>query len=71
MMIFALLGSVLNLFVIWKIRSLRIKPAAQWRQKPITKSKLVSERFQIAISILTLILLAAEWITHPIVHPIQ
>jgi hypothetical protein len=70
MMIFALLGSVLNLFVIWKIRSLRIKPAAQWRQKPITKSKITSERFQIAISILTLILLAAEWITHPIVHRI-
>jgi hypothetical protein len=70
MMIFALVGSVLNLLVIWKIRSLRIKPAAEWRQKPITKSKLISERFQIAISILTLILLAAEWITHPIVHPI-
>src|SRR5438034_6051227 len=34
MMLFALLGSLLNLFVIWKIRSLRSRPAAQWRQKP-------------------------------------
>src|SRR5437764_9538695 len=54
MMLFALLGSLLNLFVIWKIRSLRSRPAAQWRQKPPTKQKLNSERLQIALSILTL-----------------
>src|SRR5438477_11912532 len=36
MMLFALLGSLLNLFVIWKIRSLRSRPAAQWRQTPPT-----------------------------------
>lgn len=68
MMLFALLGSLINLFVIWKIRSLRSKPASQWRQKPVSAKKLTSERFQIALSILTLILLAAEWITHPMVH---
>src|SRR5205807_9917795 len=42
MMLLALLGSLLNLFVIWKIRSLRSRPAAQWRQKPPTKQKLNS-----------------------------
>lgn len=68
MMLFALFGSLINLFVIWKIRSLRSKPASQWRQKPVTVKKLNSERFQIALSILTLVLLAAEWITHPMVH---
>lgn len=68
MMLFALIGSVLNLFVIWKIRHLRSKPASQWRQKPVTSKKRNSERLQIALSILTLILLAAEWITHPMVH---
>ena len=68
MMLFALFGSVVNLFVLWKIRSLRGKPASQWRQKPVSAKKLTSERFQIALSILTLILLAAEWITHPMVH---
>src|SRR5256885_12851556 len=68
MMIVALVGSLLNLFVIWKIRNLRSKPASQWRQKPIPSRKLNSERIQIVLSILTLILLAAEWITHPMVH---
>jgi hypothetical protein len=68
MMAFALLGSVINLYVVWKVRHLRSKPAAQWRQQPVTKKKLNSERFQIALSILTLLLLAAEWIIHPMIH---
>lgn len=34
----------------------------------VSKKKLNSERFQIALSILTLFLLASEWITHPLVH---
>lgn len=68
MMILALVGALLNLFVIWKIRSLRSKPASQWRQQPVTSRKINSERLQITLSVLTLILLAAEWITHPIVH---
>jgi hypothetical protein len=68
MMVLAFLGSVINLFVIWKVRNLRSKPASAWRQQPVTKKKLNSERFQIALSILTLLLLAAEWITHPLVH---
>ena len=68
MMLFALFGSLINLFVVWKIRNLRDKPASQWRQKPVTAKKLTSERFQIVLSVLTLVLLAAEWITHPMVH---
>ena len=68
MMTLALLGAILNLFVIWKVRNLRSKPAAQWRLQSLTKKKLNSERFQIALSVLTLLLLAAEWITHPLVH---
>jgi hypothetical protein len=68
MMVTALLGALINLFVIWRIRSLRRRPASQWRQQPLTAKKLNSERFQIALSVLTLILLAAEWITHPMIH---
>ena len=68
MMVLALLGAVLNLYVVGKVRRLRSRPAAQWRQQPVTKTKLNSERFQIALSILILLLLAAEWITHPMVH---
>ena len=68
MMLLAFFGAGINLYVIGKVRHLRSKPAAQWRQQPLMKRKLNSERFQIALSILTLLLLAAEWITHPMVH---
>src|SRR5919108_4740592 len=70
MMVLAFLGAVVNLYVIGKVRRLRNKPAAQWRMQPLSKKKLNSERFQFALSILTLLLLAAEWITHPLVHRI-
>jgi hypothetical protein len=68
MMVLAFLGAALNLYVVWKVRHLRKNPSSQWRQQPLTKKKLNSERFQVALSVLTLLLLAAEWITHPIVH---
>jgi hypothetical protein len=68
MMALAFLGAVINLYLIGKVRRLRTRPASQWRQQPVTKKKLNSERFQIALSILSLLLLAAEWITHPMVH---
>ncbi len=68
MMVVACLGAVINLYVVGKVRRLRSRPASQWRQVPLTKKKLNSERFQIALSVLTLLLLAAEWITHPLVH---
>src|ERR1700687_4356852 len=70
MMTLAFLGAVINLYVVWKVRHLRSRPASQWRQQPVTKKKLNSERFQIALSVITLLLLAAEWITHPLVHRI-
>ncbi len=68
MMGVAVLGSVINLYVVWRIRRLRARPAAQWRQQPASKGRLRSEWFQIALAILTLALVAAEWITHRIVH---
>jgi hypothetical protein len=68
MMVLALLGSVINLYVVWKVRRLRSRPASQWRQQLVTKKKLNSERLQITLAILTLLLVAAEWITHPMVH---
>ena len=68
MMFIALAGAGLNLFVIWQIRRLRARPAAQWRIIPVSKKKLRYERIQIALSLLTFFLLAAEWLTHPMVH---
>ena len=70
MMLLAFFGAAINLYVVGKVRRLRKNPASQWRQQPVSKKKLDSERFQIALAILTLLLLAAEWITHPIIHRI-
>jgi hypothetical protein len=68
MMVLAIGGSVLNLYVLWRIRSLRNRPAAQWRRVPQTARQIWSERFQIFLSVLTLCLVLAEWWTHRIVH---
>jgi hypothetical protein len=68
MMWLALLGCVANLYSVWRVRSLRARPAAQWRVRPVTREKIRSERLQIVLAVVTLILLAAEWITHPMIH---
>ena len=68
MMIIALAGSAINLYVLWRIRSLRARPSAQWRSKPVTPKQKRAELLQITLAILTLLLVAAEWITHRIVH---
>jgi hypothetical protein len=68
MMVIAITGSLINLYVIWRIRSLRNRPAAQWRRIPPTPRQIRSEWFQIALAILTFLLVIAEWFTHRIVH---
>jgi hypothetical protein len=68
MMLLALAGALINLYVVWKTRRLRSNPASQWRRQPLSKKKIYSERLQIGLAVLTLVLLSAEWITHPMVH---
>jgi len=68
MMIAATIGSLLNLYVIWRIRTLRARPSSQWRAQPATAKQRRSEMLQIVLAIVTLVLVAAEWITHPMVH---
>ena len=68
MMLLAVVGALLNLFVIWHVRRLRARPAAQWRLSPVPAGKLRSERLQIALAVLTFFCLAAEWVTHPMIH---
>src|SRR5882757_10145575 len=64
MMIAALIGSLINLYVIWRIRSLRARPSSQWRVQAVSPKQRRSEVFQIVLAIATLVLVAAEWITH-------
>ena len=71
MMILATIGSLINLYVIWRIRSLRARPSSQWRVKSATPKQRRSEILQVALAIVTLALVAAEWITHPMVHRVS
>jgi hypothetical protein len=69
MMLLALAGSVLNLVVLWQVWRLRIRPASAWRQMPVSRKKIASEWLQFTLSILTLLLLSAEFIAHRILFP--
>jgi cytochrome b subunit of formate dehydrogenase len=64
MMVIAVFGSVLNLYVVWRIRSLRARPASQWRVQPVAAKQRRSETIQIVLSILTLLLVVAEILAH-------
>ncbi len=60
MVLLALAGAIFNLVALWQVRRLRARTASAWRQKPVAASKLNSERVQLALSLLTLLLLAVE-----------
>ena len=64
MLVFAVLGSCINLYLIWRIRSLRKRPSSQWRQQPITRRRLWGERVQITLAFITLSLVLAEFLGH-------
>ena len=64
MMSLALVGTLLNLVVLWQIRRLRARPAAQWRQTPVSPGKIRMERVQLVLSIVTLVLIAVEEYWH-------
>lgn len=68
MMILAVGGSLVNLYVIWRIRTLRVRPSSKWRVRPATARQRRNETIQIVLAIVTLALVVAEYMTHLIVH---
>lgn len=64
----AALGAIVNLAVLAWIRHLRNQPSAQWRRRELTPKQKRSERWQVIMAILTLILVGLETWTHPMVH---
>ena len=60
MMLIALVGSVVNLVALLQVWRLRRRSASAWRQKPVSAKQRRSERLQLALSVLTLLLLAVE-----------
>ncbi len=68
MLILATVGAVVNLAVIGWIRHLRANPAAQWRQTEASPKQRRSERLQIVLAIVTLVMVGLETWTHPMIH---
>jgi hypothetical protein len=68
MLIAAAAGSLLNLGVLAWIRHLRNQPSAQWRRRELSPKQKRSERLQIALAIITLLLVGLETWTHTKIH---
>src|SRR6187402_2591400 len=68
MEIVAVAGSVINLYAIWRVRSLRSRPSSQWRIAPVAAEKRRAESIQIAIAVVTLLLVVIEWAIHIRLH---
>jgi hypothetical protein len=68
MLILATVGAIVNLAVLAWIQHLRARLSAQWRKREISAKERRSERLQVALAILTLILVGLETWTHPVVH---
>src|SRR5881275_2874548 len=68
MLILAAAGAIINLAVLAWIWHLRSRPSAQWRRRQLSPKQKNSERLQVLLAILTLVLVGLEMWTHPIVH---
>ena len=61
-------GAVLSLLLLWNEQRLRSNPAAAWRIRPFTPSQQRKRILEFVLAILTLVLVAAELITHHWFH---
>jgi hypothetical protein len=68
MLILASVGALINLAVLAWIRHLRSRPSAQWRRRELRSKEKRSERLQVVLAVVTLILVGLETWTHPMVH---
>jgi len=62
------IGAAISLLLLWNEERLRRNPAAAWRMRPLTSQQRRRRWLQLGLAILTLLLVAAELITHPWFH---
>jgi hypothetical protein len=58
------IGAVVSLLLLWNEDRLRRNPAAAWRMRPLTSQQRRRRWLQLGLAVLTLLLIAAELITH-------
>jgi hypothetical protein len=61
-------GALLSLLLLWNEEKLRRNPSAAWRLRPLTKQQRRRRWFNLTAAIVTLLLVIAELITHPLFH---
>ena len=71
MLILGGLGALINLAVLAQIWRLRKRESANWRRRTITDKEKRSERLQIVLAVITLLLVAAETVTHHMIHRVR
>jgi hypothetical protein len=68
MMALALAGSLFTLYIVRRARVLRARPASQWRIRSLTSKEKRKEAFQVVLSVLTILLIVSEIVTHVFVN---
>lgn len=68
MLVFATVGAVVNLGVLFWIWHLRAQRSAHWRRREISSKQKRSEGLQVVLAIVTLILVGLETWTHAKIH---
>jgi hypothetical protein len=68
LLIIGAIGAAISLLLLWNEERLRRNPAAAWRIRPLSAKQRRSRWLQLILAILTLLLVAAEVITHPWFH---
>jgi hypothetical protein len=66
MLVLAAVGAVADLLILAWMRHLRAQSAAQWRRREQSSNEKRSQRLQVAVAILTLLLVGLETWTHVI-----
>ncbi len=68
MLVVGSLGAIANLAVLFRVWHLRSRSSAHWRRRTLSKRERTSERLQLALAVLTLLLVGLEFWTHSLVH---
>jgi hypothetical protein len=68
MLVLGTLGAVINLAVLFRVRRLRARDSGNWRRRTLSAGEMRREHLQLALALLTLVLVGLESWTHPLVH---
>ncbi len=69
LLLFAMSGATVNLYLVWNTWRLRRNPAARWRLRPLSPAERRRIAIAVSTSLLTFVVLALEVWAHLYLHP--